>query len=44
MGIADVVWMALILGGAGYLLYRSVWKNKGRCQGCNGAGCAKRSR
>lgn len=42
MGIADVVWMVLILGGAAYLLYRSVWKKKGHCQGCDNAGCSKR--
>ena len=42
MGIADVVWMTLILGGAGYLLYRSVWKKKGHCQGCDNAGCSKK--
>lgn len=41
MGIADVLWMTLILGGAGYLLYRSVWKKKGHCQGCDNAGCSK---
>ncbi len=35
--------MALILGGAGYLLYRSVWKKKGCCQGCDNAGCSKMS-
>lgn len=39
MGFADVVWMVLILGGAGYLLYRAVWKKKGGCHGCGNAGC-----
>jgi len=42
MGSADIVWMVLILGGAGYLLYRSVWKKKGHCQGCDNAGCTKK--
>lgn len=37
MGIADLFWMALVLGGAGYLLYRSVWKKRGHC--CGGSGC-----
>jgi hypothetical protein len=41
MGIVDFVWMALILGGAGYLLYRSAWKKAGHCQGCVNAGCSK---
>lgn len=43
MGIADAVWLMPILGGAGYLLYRSVWKKQGHCQGCDNAGCSKRS-
>jgi len=42
MGIGDIVWMALIVSGAGYLLYRSVWKKKGHCQGCVNAGCSKK--
>ncbi len=28
MSLADVVWMCLIIAGALYLLYRSVWKRK----------------
>jgi hypothetical protein len=38
MGIADIVVMALILGGASYLFYRSVVKKKGHCQGCGDMG------
>jgi hypothetical protein len=41
MGAADIIWMAVILGGAGYLFYRSFWKKKGPC-GCNGCGCDKK--
>jgi hypothetical protein len=40
MGFADIAWMAFFLGGACYLLYRSLWKKKGGCQGCSG-GCSK---
>lgn len=36
MGARDVVWMVVILAGAGWLLYRSLWKKKGQCHGCNG--------
>lgn len=39
MGFVDIVLMALIIAGAIYLLYRSVWKKKGHCQGCNSETC-----
>ncbi len=39
MGIADLLWMAFFLGGAGYLFYRSFWKKKGGCHGCSESGC-----
>jgi hypothetical protein len=42
MEIVDIVWMALILGGTGYLLYRSVWRKQGCCQGCGNGSCPKR--
>lgn len=42
MEFVDVVLMALIGGGAGYLLYRSVWKKKGHCQGCDSGTCDKK--
>ena len=35
MKFTDVFFMALIIGGALYLLYRSIWKNKGHCSGCS---------
>lgn len=41
MGISDMVIAAVILAGAAYLLYRSVWKKKGHCHGCDGGGCCK---
>jgi hypothetical protein len=43
MGIVDGLWMVAIVGGAGALLYRSIWKSKGRCSGCDNAGCSRRS-
>lgn len=35
MGIVDILLMVLIISGAFYLLYRSLWKKKGHCQGCD---------
>ncbi len=35
MGFTDIFFMTLIIGGAVYLLYRSIWKNKGHCSGCS---------
>ena len=39
MGVNDVVWMVAILGGAGWLLYHSFWKKKGRCHGYSSGCC-----
>lgn len=39
MGIADMLWMAGIIGGAIVLFYRSVWKKKGGCPGCSLGTC-----
>jgi len=39
MGIVDVLLMVLIIGGAVYLLYRSIWKKKGHCSGCDMETC-----
>ncbi|MHB8709427.1 MAG: FeoB-associated Cys-rich membrane protein [Desulfuromonadales bacterium] len=39
MGIGDIFWMILILGGSGYLFYRSVIKKKGHCPGCDDGNC-----
>jgi hypothetical protein len=41
MGTADIVIAGLILIAAAYLLYRSLWKKKGHCQGCE-SGCCER--
>jgi hypothetical protein len=42
MGIADYLWMAVILGGAGWLLYNFLWKKKGSCPGCDGGSTPKK--
>jgi hypothetical protein len=39
MGFADIVWMVIIIGGALYLLYRSLWKKRGHCAGCDSETC-----
>ncbi|MDA8172674.1 MAG: FeoB-associated Cys-rich membrane protein [Nitrospiraceae bacterium] len=40
MGLSDIVLMALVVGWAGYLLYRSMWKKAGRCAGgCSSGAC-----
>ncbi|MGE4579819.1 MAG: FeoB-associated Cys-rich membrane protein [Desulfuromonadales bacterium] len=41
MDIVDVVWMLVILAGAGYLFYRSFTRKKGPC-GCEGCSCSKK--
>ncbi len=39
MGAIDILLMGLIIGGALYLLYRSIWKKKGHCSGCASETC-----
>jgi len=39
MGFVDIALMAVIIGGAVYLLYRSLWKKKGHCSGCDSNTC-----
>ena len=34
MGFFDAALAIVIVGGAVYLVYRSIWKNKGRCPDC----------
>ena len=41
MGIVDVVLIVVIVGGAVYLLYRSLWKKRGYCTGCDTSGKSK---
>jgi len=42
MGTADIIIAGLILAAAAYLLYRSVWKKKGHCSGCDSGSCDKK--
>jgi len=44
MSLIDIAFMAVIISGAVYLLYRSVWKKKGHCPGCNIESCKKSSK
>jgi hypothetical protein len=37
--IKDMIIAAAILAGAFYLLYHSIWKKKGHCQGCSDGSC-----
>jgi len=39
MGFVDIILMAVIIAGALYLLYRSLWKKKGHCPGCDSGTC-----
>ena len=36
MGFMNAALVTVILGGAIYMLYRSIWKNKGKCPDCSG--------
>jgi hypothetical protein len=44
MGFSDIVWTIVIVGGALWLLYHSLWKKKGHCSGsgCDGGSCGKK--
>jgi hypothetical protein len=42
MGVSDLIIAAAILAVAVYLLYRSIWKKKGHCAGCDGCGCDRK--
>jgi hypothetical protein len=44
MGISDIIIAVIILAGAVYLLYHSMWKKKGHCQGCGDGECASGKR
>ena len=39
MEFVDILLMGLIIAGAVYLMYRSIWKKKGHCQGCDSGTC-----
>lgn len=40
LSLVDAVLIAAIVGGAGWLLYRSFVKNKGGCAGCGACSAA----
>jgi hypothetical protein len=40
VGASDLLITAAILSAAGWILYRSLWKARGRCCGCSGCGSA----
>lgn len=42
MSVFDITLMILIAGGAFWLLYRSLWKKNGHCQGCSSGKCYKK--
>jgi len=42
--IKDMLIAAVILAAAFYLLYHSVWKKKGHCQGCDSGSCDSRKK
>lgn len=42
MGLSDIILMILIVGGAVWLLYRSLWKKKGCCGDSGCGGCSGR--
>lgn len=39
MSFVDIALMTVIIAGAVYLLYRSLWKKKGHCMGCDSETC-----
>ncbi len=41
MGAGDLFTAAVILAGAGWLLWRSLLRKKGACHGCSGRGCGR---
>lgn len=44
MGATDILLMGVIIGGAVYLLYRSLWKKKGHCSWCSEGTCEMKRR
>jgi hypothetical protein len=41
MGLADVILAAAILGGAAWLIYRTLVRQGGACHGCSQAGSCR---
>jgi FeoB-associated Cys-rich membrane protein len=40
VGASDAVIAGAVLAAAGWVLYRSLWKARGRCAGCGGCGAS----
>lgn len=40
MNLADFIIVALIVGGIGFMLYRTMWKKKSFCPGCDSCSVA----
>ncbi len=40
MNTVDIILIALIAGGALWLLYRTLWKTKGGCHSSDCSGCS----
>jgi hypothetical protein len=41
MSLLDVILAVCIVTAAGWLLYRSLFRNKGGCAGCSGCSCSE---
>jgi len=39
MEVSDIIIAAVIIAGAAYILYHSIWKKKGHCHGCDSGKC-----
>jgi len=44
MILVDITLMILIVGGACWLLYNTLWKKKGGCHGSDCSGCSCESK
>jgi hypothetical protein len=42
MQLLDIVLTGALIGGALYLLYRSLWKKSGYCRGCSAENCQRK--
>ena len=40
IGLVDLILAGALICGAVYLLYRSLWKKRGYCPGCDSHNCA----
>lgn len=40
MKLVDLIILAIVLGGLGLMLYKTMWKPKTLCPGCDGCGAS----